>query len=113
GAGLLQSFSQDAAAAYVQDRIKPTSRLTIAIGLRYDMQINPQPQAAVAGERVPVGEPRIVGNQIDITYAPVPQGIPNDLNNWGPRTDFTYQSPHEQTIVKGPAGLHYRRTPVV
>ena len=48
-AALLKSFWQHEAAVYVQDRIKPTSRLTIAIGLRYDMQINPQPQAGIAG----------------------------------------------------------------
>jgi len=112
-AALLKSFWQHEGAAYVQDRIKPTSRLTLAIGLRYDMQINPQPQAGIAGERVPVGEPRIVGNHIDITYAPVPQGIPNDLNNWGPRTDVAYQSQDELTIVKGSAGLYYGRTPMI
>ncbi|HEX7792865.1 MAG TPA: carboxypeptidase regulatory-like domain-containing protein [Vicinamibacterales bacterium] len=112
-AALLKSFWQHEAAAYVQDRIKPTSRLTIAIGLRYDAQINPQPQAGIAGQRVPVGEPRLVGNQIDVTYAPVPQGIPNDLNNWGPRGDFAYQSQNELTIVKGSAGLYYGRTPMI
>ena len=56
-AALLDSFWQHEAAVYVQDRIRPTSRLTIGLGLRYDMQINPQPQAGIAGVQVPVGLP--------------------------------------------------------
>ena len=85
-AALLKSFWQHEAAVYVQDRFRPTSRLTIGLGLRYDMQINPQPQAGIAGVQVPVGMPVIAGNQVQLTYAPVPQGIPHDRNNWGPRT---------------------------
>ena len=48
-AALLDSFWQHEAAVYVQDRFRPTPRLTIGLGLRYDMQINPQPQAGIAG----------------------------------------------------------------
>jgi hypothetical protein len=112
-AALLKSFWQHEAAAYIQDRIKPTSRLTMAIGLRYDMQINPQPQAGIAGVRVPVGRPVVAGNQIRLTYAPVPQGIPDDRNNWGPRTEVAYQFPDELTLLKGSAGLYYGRTPMI
>lgn len=112
-AALLDSFWQHEAAAYVQDRIKRTSRLTLAIGLRYDLQINPQPQAGIAGVRVPVGLPTIAGNEIKLTYAPVPQGIPNDRNNWGPRGDVAYQWPDEHTLIKGSAGLYYGRTPMI
>jgi hypothetical protein len=107
-AALLRSFWQHEAAAYVQDRFRPTPRVTIGLGLRYDMQINPQPQAAIAGLKVPVGVPG------DMTYAPVPQGIPHDRNNWGPRTDVAYQlSGDGLTIVKGTAGLYYGRTPMI
>ena len=112
-AALLDSFWQHETAAYIQDRIKPSSRLTIAVGLRYDMQINPQPQAGIAGVQVPVGQPRISGNQIELTYAPVPQGIPNDRNNWGPRGEVAYQLPDERTLVKGSAGVYYGRTPMI
>ena len=99
---------------YVQDRFRPTSRLTIGLGLRYDMQINPQPQAGIAGVQVPVGLPVVAGNQVQLTYAPVPQGIPHDRNNWGPRTDVAYQLPGDgSTMVKGSAGLYYGRTPMI
>lgn len=113
-AALLDSFWQHEAALYVQDRIRPTSRLTIGLGLRYDMQVNPQPQSGIAGVQVPVGMPRIEGNQVHLAYAPVPQGIPDDRNNWGPRTDVAYQLPGDgSTMVKGSAGLYYGRTPMI
>jgi hypothetical protein len=113
-AALLSSFWQHEAALYVQDRIRPTPRLTIGMGLRYDMQVNPQPQAGIAGVQVPVGMPALTGTQVQLTYAPVPQGIPDDRNNWGPRTDLTYQLPGDGlTMVKGSAGLYYGRTPMI
>jgi len=113
-AALLSSFWQHEAALYLQDRIRPTPRLTIGMGLRYDMQVNPQPQAGIAGVQVPVGMPAIAGNQIQLTYAPVPQGIPHDRNNWGPRADLTYQLPgNGLTMVNGSAGLYYGRTPMI
>jgi hypothetical protein len=113
-AALLDSFWQHEAAMYVQDRFRPTPRLTIGLGLRYDIQINPQPQAGIAGVRVPVGVPVIAGNGVQLTYAPVPQGIPHDRNNWGPRTEVAYQLPGDgSTMVKGSAGLYYGRTPMI
>lgn len=112
-AARLDSFWQHEAAAYVQDRMTPTPRLTIAVGLRYDLQINPQPQAGIAGVQVPVGRPTRSGNQVQLTYAPVPQGIPNDRNNWGPRSEVAYQWPDGRTLVKGSAGVYYGRTPMI
>jgi hypothetical protein len=113
-AALLGSFWQHEAALYVQDRLRPTPRLMIGIGLRYDMQVNPQPQAGIAGVQVPVGLPRTAGSQVQLTYAPVPQGIPDDRNNWGPRTELTYQLPGDgSTMLKSSAGLYYGRTPMI
>ena len=63
---------------------------------------------------MPVGLPVIAGNEVQLTYAPVPQGIPHDRNNWGPRTDVAYQLPGDgSTMVKGSAGLYYGRTPMI
>ena len=112
-AALLHSYWQHEGAAYIQDRITPSPRLTLAMGLRYDLQINPQPQAGIAGARVPVGLPTRSGSQVQVTYAPVPQGIPNDRNNWGPRGEVAYQWPDQQTLLKGSAGLYYGRTPMI
>jgi hypothetical protein len=113
-AALLESFWQHEFAAYVQDRFMPSSRLTVGLGLRFDGQFNPQPQAGTAGGQVPVGPPAVVDNQVRLTYAPVPQGIPNDLDNWGPRSEVAYQlSDDGRTVVKGSAGLYYGRTPMI
>ncbi|MFN7918150.1 MAG: TonB-dependent receptor [Vicinamibacterales bacterium] len=112
-AALLDSYWQKEAAAYVQARLRPSTRLTMALGLRYDAQFNPQPQAGIAGVRVPVGLPRLSGTQVQQTYAPVPQGIPDDRNNWGPRSEVAYQWPDERTLIKGSAGLYYGRTPMI
>jgi len=113
-AALLKSFWQHEAAGYVQDRFRPAAGLTVGVGLRYDLQLNPQPQAGIAGVRVPVGRPVRTGDTVQVTYAPVPQGIPHDRNNWGPRGDFAYQLPGDGlTIVKGAAGLYYGRTPMI
>ena len=112
-AALLKSVWQHEAAAYVQDRFRPVPRVTIGVGLRYDMQINPQPQSGIAGVHVPVGRPAIAGNQIQLTYAPVPQGIPDDRNNWAPRTEVAYEFRDGLTLVKGSAGLYYGRTPMI
>lgn len=113
-AALLESFWQHEVAAYVQDHIRPTSRLTIGVGLRYDAQVNPQPQAGIAGVSVPVGPPVIVGNQVELTYAPVPQRIPHDINNWGPRGDIAYDLTGDGlTMVKGAVGVYYGRTPMI
>ncbi|MGE3956710.1 MAG: carboxypeptidase regulatory-like domain-containing protein [Vicinamibacterales bacterium] len=112
-AARLDSFWQHEAAAYVQDRISLSARLTLALGLRYDLQHNPQPQAGIAGVQVPVGRPRVSGSDVQLTYAPVPQGIPHDRNNWGPRGELAYQWPDERTLVKASAGLHYGRTPMI
>ena len=89
-AALLDSFWQHEVAAYVQDRFRATDRLSIGMGLRYDAQLNPQPQAGIAGVNVPVGRPSMRNNQVQLAYASVPQEIPDSINEWGPRADFAY-----------------------
>lgn len=113
-ASLLKSFWQQEAAVYVQDEFRPTSRLTIDVGLRYDAQVNPQPQAATAGHTVPVGLPVVAGNQVQLVYAPVPQGIPNATNQWGPRGGFAYDLAGDgSAMLKTSAGIYYGRTPMI
>jgi hypothetical protein len=113
-AALLKSLWQHEVAAHFQERFRPTARLTVGMGLRYDGQINPQPEAGIAGLRVPVGLPVRNGNQVELTYAPVPQHVPHDLDNWGPRGDVAYQlSDNGTAMVKAAAGLYYGRTPMI
>jgi hypothetical protein len=113
-AALLKSVWQQEVAAYLQDQFRPTSRLTMNLGLRYDAQLNPQPQAGTAGVKVPIGPPVMADNRVQLTEAPVPQGIPDDTNEWGPRGDVAYDVTGDgSTMLKSSAGLYYGRTPMI
>ncbi len=113
-AALLKTFWQHEVAIYVQDQFRPSSRLTIGMGLRYDAQFNPTPRAGTAGVRVPVGAPRRNGNTYEVDYGSVPQGVPDDTNNFSPRLEVTYDlSGDGATVLKGAAGYYYGRTPMI
>lgn len=109
-AATLDSYWQTELAFYLQDQWRPTSRLSVGYGLRYDAQFNPKPSSRVAGVRVPVGPPR--DNQV--TFANIPQGIPHDLNNFGPRFDLAYDFKGDgATLLRVGGGLYYGRTPII
>lgn len=113
-AALLKSFWQSEIALYVQNQSRPSSRLTVSYGLRYDAQFNPRPLAGTAGVAVPVGKPRRTGSAVQLLFAPVPQDIPNDTNNWAPRVEAAYDPIGTgKTLVKGGAGIYYGRTPMI
>jgi len=113
-AALLKSFWQSEIALYVQDQSRPSSRLTISYGLRYDAQFNPTPLAGTAGVAVPVGQPRRIGNAVQLAFAPVPQDIPNDTNNWAPRVEAAYDlTGTGKMVLKAAGGIYYGRTPMI
>lgn len=113
-AALLKSIWQSELALYVQHQLRPNSRLTVSYGLRYDAQFNPNPVAGTAGMTVPIGKPRHNGNTVELEFAPVPQGIPNDTNNWAPRVEAAYDlTGTGQTLLRGAAGIYYGRTPMI
>jgi hypothetical protein len=113
-AALLKSFWQHEVSIYVQDQVRPTDRLTIGYGIRYDAQFNPTPLAPTAGVQVPVGAPRRNGNSIEVDFAPVPQDVPDDTNNWAPRGDIVYDLDGTgATLLKAAVGLYYGRTPMI
>ena len=94
---------------YWQDKWQLTPRLTITYGLRWDGTLNPQPQTPIAGNEVFVGEG--AGSHL----APVPQRLPRDFNQWGPRIGVAWSvgPVSDPTIVRAAWGLYYAQTPSI
>lgn len=79
--------TRDTVAAWVQDDWQLTQRLTLNLGLRYDLQ------------------PNSFANFVEI-FPIVKGGRPNDLTNFGPRAGFAY-SVNDRTVIRGGAGKYY------
>lgn len=88
GVGKTQALQRrHMAALWVQDDWSITPRLTLNLGVRYDLQ------------------PKIFNQDIEI--APwVPGNRPEDLNNVAPRLGFVY-SVNDRTVVRGGVGRFY------
>ncbi len=94
---------------YLQDKWQVTPRLTLTYGLRWDGTQNPQPQTPIPGQRVWVGE----GTNSHVV--PVPQRVPNDFRQWGPRVGVAWNvgGTSHPTVVRGAWGLYYAQTPTI
>jgi hypothetical protein len=91
---------------YWQDKWQLTPSLTVTYGLRWDGTWNPQPQTPLYGNTVLVGEG--AGSH----PSPVPQRVPADFNQWGPRIGVAWnvrQGAHP-TVIRGAWGLYYALT---
>ena len=74
-------------AGWLQDDWKITGRLTLNLGVRYDVQIG--------------------ANSEGYVFKPwINDDIPHDLNNVGPRFGFAY-SVNDRTVIRGGYGLFY------
>ena len=83
-------------AAFVQDDWRVTPKLTLNVGLRYDLQTlakppvqNPDPQLLAAG--------------LDTSF------LKNDYNNFAPRFGFSYAF-DDKSVLRGGYGIFYGRT---
>lgn len=94
---------------YWQDKWQITPRITLTYGLRWDGTQNPQTQSAIWGTSVLVGE----GNGTKV--APMPQRVPNDFKQWGPRIGIAWNigSTEHPTVVRAAWGLYYAQTPTI
>lgn len=91
GAGGATQFGTVDMAYYIEDTYKPTSRLSVNLGLRYELQTMPSLQ----------GNPAL----------PATQRINTDTNNFGPRVGFSWDPFGKQkTVIRAGVGMYYGRT---
>ncbi|MGC2268177.1 MAG: carboxypeptidase regulatory-like domain-containing protein [Candidatus Acidiferrales bacterium] len=91
---------------YWQDKWQITPSLTLTYGLRWDGTWNPQPQTPLWGTTV------MVGQGAGSHDSAVPQRVPADFNQWGPRIGVAWnvrRGPHP-TVIRGAWGLYYALT---
>jgi hypothetical protein len=80
-------YTQPKFGAWVQDDWQITNRLTLNLGVRWDLSIN--------------------ASANDIAVPPfLEAGRPHDTNNYQPRVGFAYQIT-DRTVVRGGSGLYY------
>jgi hypothetical protein len=80
-------YTQPKFGVWAQDDWQISSRLTLNLGLRYDLSVN--------------------ASANDVAVPPfLEAGRPNDTNNYQPRAGFAYQLT-DRTVVRGGSGLYY------
>jgi len=108
-ANTLYNNYQTGTGLYWQDKWQITSRITLTYGLRWDGTWNPQPQSAIPGNTVWIGE----GSSSK--QASPPQRVPDDFNQWGPRVGLAWNvgTTEHPTVVRAAWGLYYAQTPLI
>ncbi|MCI0628693.1 MAG: TonB-dependent receptor, partial [Acidobacteria bacterium] len=103
---------------YLADDWKVTSKLTLNLGLRYELEtprterfnrlnyFDPQAPSPLAG---PSGIANLTGGLVFATEQDRSQ-FDRDKNNWSPRFGFAYQAT-SKTVVRGAYGLFYAPSP--
>src|SRR6202040_595470 len=108
-ASKLKPAYQTGIGLYAQDKWQVTPRLTVTYGVRWDGTRNPQTQSRIAGQMVYAG----VGASSHLI--PVPQDVPNDYEQWGPRVGAAWNlgGTSHPTTARAAWGLYYAQTPTI
>jgi hypothetical protein len=114
---------------FVQDTFRPTPKLTLTLGLRWDAALpwteNDNRLAAfddktgkivIPDESKNLVSPLMPTGYIDIITAsaagwPAKSLVTKDLNNWQPRLGFAYRPWGNNTVIRGGFGLAYNTGP--
>jgi hypothetical protein len=126
GSGVFdRSLRTDDFAAFIQDDFKVNDRLTLNLGLRYDVFTFPRdirgrlvnfiPEQFRAGTALaPAGPPNGIVQAANGTLPGVPTVgdtlIPTDKNNFAPRVGFAYRlTDDDRLVLRGGYGVYYDR----
>ena len=108
-AGTLYPNYLNGTGLYWQDKWQVTPRITLTYGLRWDGQWYPQPQTAQPGVET------YAGLGLNSKTIPIPQRVPDDFNQWGPRIGLAWNvgSSHAPTVVRAAWGYYYAVIPTI
>jgi hypothetical protein len=102
-------------ALYAQDEWRPTSRLTLNYGLRWEAELPRREVANRMNSFDPMAINPVSGTPGVVTFAgragTPERAFETDLNNFGPRAGFAYQvGGSSRTVLRGGAGIFYGPT---
>ena len=108
-AGLLKPAWQTGVGLFLQDKWQITPRLTLTYGFRWDGTKNPQPQTPFPGALT------YIGTGPSSRPISIPQSVPSDWKQWGPRLGFAWNvgSTESPTVIRGAWGLYYAQLPTI
>jgi hypothetical protein len=96
---------------FVQDKWQAAPNLTVNFGLRYEAQFNGDPKLPIANPDGTIGSVRQAPGT---DLRPIPQTIPSDTNNFGPRLGISWDPTGDgKTVVRGGAGIYFGRTATI
>ncbi len=108
-ANTLKPAYQTGIGLYAQDKWQVTPHVTLTYGLRWDGTRNPGIQTPVAGQMA------LVGEGSGTHEAPIPQNVPNDYKQWGPRVGIAWNAfgTEHPTVFRAAYGVYYAQTPTI
>ncbi len=109
-----QTITQNELALFLQDTWKPSAKLTLNYGLRWEAQIEPDPITPPSTVFFsPWIDSTVVNAQGSFTF-PSDGTIPSDKKMWQPRLGIAWDpSADGRQVVRVNAGLYYARIPAL